>query len=61
MQCSVHRGRIRGRIHFWNRQPMCSKCYGRFTATVRLQRTARVRPAVPGGGFWGRLRSLFGW
>ncbi len=29
--CSVHKGVIHGKVHFWNRQPMCLNCYRRFT------------------------------
>jgi hypothetical protein len=61
MQCSVHRGKIRGRIHYWNHQPMCGSCYGRFTSKVRLLRQPRVRPAARNSGFLGKLRSLLGW
>jgi hypothetical protein len=39
--CSVHRGPIRGKVHFWNKRPMCGRCYGYFTTRVHLQRVPR--------------------
>jgi hypothetical protein len=43
MRCSVHKGEIRGRVHRWNRRPMCGRCYGYFTKRVRVQRTRGVK------------------
>jgi len=58
MQCSVHRGKIRGRIHFWNHQPMCSCCYARFTSRVHLIRRKVPNHRPPKRGFWQTLWSL---
>ena len=44
MQCSVHKGRIRGRVHRWNNRPMCARCYGYFTKRVRVLRRPRTSP-----------------
>jgi hypothetical protein len=44
MQCSVHKGRIRGRVHRWNNRPMCTRCYGYFTQRVRVLRRPRSMP-----------------
>jgi hypothetical protein len=62
-RCSVHKGPIRGRVHFWNHEPMCSKCYARFTSRVRVIRPLRGLPrpvAEPHrrSGIWARLRRL---
>jgi hypothetical protein len=60
MRCSVHKGHIRGRVHYWNRQPMCSSCYARFTSNVRILRSARGRtePINHRRGLLARLRRL---
>jgi hypothetical protein len=63
MKCSVHKGHIRGRVHRWHGQAMCSACYARFTSSVRVIRPRRgmPRPATPlrrNGGIWARLRRL---
>ena len=63
MKCSVHKGRIQGRVHHWHGQAMCSACYARFTSSVRVIRpwhgmtrpTAERRPAT---GILARLRRL---
>lgn len=59
-RCSVHKGPIRGRVHFWNHEPMCSKCYARFTSRVRVVRPWRGMPSQPvrNRGIWARLRRL---
>jgi hypothetical protein len=38
MQCSVHNGKIKGRVHWWNHRAMCGRCYGYFTKRVRVVR-----------------------
>ena len=43
MQCSVHNGRIKGKVHRWNHRPMCGKCYRYFTRRVHLVQ-ARHKP-----------------
>lgn len=35
-KCSVHGGVIKGKVHYWNKQPMCLNCYTRFCTKVRL-------------------------
>ena len=40
-QCSVHRGPIRGKAHYWNKRPMCLRCYRYFTARVHLARAPK--------------------
>jgi hypothetical protein len=60
MRCSVHQGPIRGRVHFWNHQAMCSKCYARFTKNVRVIRPwpEKTRSMQQRQGLWARLRRL---
>ena len=60
MTCSVHRGKIRGRVHYWHHQPMCGACYARFTSKVRLAGPRPVRAPKRPGGVWSRVRRLFG-
>lgn len=38
MQCSVHNGKIKGRVHWWNHRAMCGRCYRYFTRRVRVLR-----------------------
>jgi hypothetical protein len=42
MQCSVHRGRIKGKVHWWNHRAMCGRCYGYFTRRVHVVRRNTV-------------------
>jgi hypothetical protein len=60
MYCSVHRGRIRGRVHYWNHQAMCGACYARFTSRVRLLRPPLKGCAPRQTGFWEKLARLLG-
>lgn len=66
MQCSVHGGRIRGRVHRWNHRPMCGACYRTFTSRVRkapAQGPARQRRTSPrrrDGSLLKALRALLG-
>lgn len=58
-QCSVHRGSIRGKVHYWNKRPMCLRCYRYFTTRVHLARKpkhSKPAPAPPGAVGW--LRRL---
>jgi hypothetical protein len=47
MQCSVHKGKIKGKVHWWNRRAMCGRCYRYFTQRVHVVRTPpRVRQST---------------
>lgn len=35
IKCSVHLGMIKGRVYYWNKQPMCKNCHARFTGGPR--------------------------
>lgn len=41
MQCSVHKGRIKGKVHLWNHRAMCGRCYSYFTRRVRVLRAPK--------------------
>lgn len=62
MQCSVHNGRIKGKVHWWNHRAMCGRCYRYFTRRVRVLRPRiSVQPRAPRSSSWlDRLRWLFG-
>jgi hypothetical protein len=60
--CSVHRGKIKGKVHYWHRQPMCLNCYRRFTvgagsggrsSGIRVVRSSAPRKAPKKGFFAG--------
>jgi len=42
-KCSVHGGVINGKVHYWNKQPMCLNCYTRFCTKVRIARPVKPR------------------
>lgn len=60
MQCSVHNGRIKGKVHFWNRRAMCGKCYRYFTRRVHLVRSPRRQAPQRERSLLDRLRSWLG-
>ena len=42
MQCSVHKGRIKGKVHRWNQRAMCGRCYRYFTRRAHVSRIPRL-------------------
>lgn len=63
-RCSVHGGVIKGKVYYWNHQPMCKNCYKRFTSGpkgrdgVRMGGVRIIRNApkpAPRPGFFARL------
>lgn len=66
MQCSVHGGRIRGRVHRWNHRVMCGSCYRYFTRRVHVDqprhapRPARAQRRGREGSLIKALKALLG-
>jgi hypothetical protein len=43
MICTIHKGRIKGQVHYWNHRPMCPRCYGYFTKRVMIRRAPKPK------------------